>query len=186
MAGGRQHVDTVAATAAIGAAGDFVVERTKGLLHQLISGIVVVAVAGGFFPRTKWCRRRWPSKLSCRAVTSSGRVIFSLCIPRCRWRRGCRKGTDADALDIAGVVASAACIVVLAVGDAVVYEAGEKGHRHIAGIKAFDDLIAFYFDICHIVQLLFISLIERVKIAERSCFTGCWGLGVCRSSGQCR
>ena len=82
----------------------------------------------------------------------------------CRQRVGQR--ADADALDVAGVVARAAGVVVLAFGDAVIDDDRQERDRHLFGVKLLDDLVATDLDVDKMTQLQAKGLEKLVKRAE--------------------
>ncbi len=70
---------------------------------------------------------------------------------------GCQRighGAQANALDVGCVVSRTAIVVVLAVGDAVINQEGQKGGRHVGCVQPLDEVIAPYLDVHKVPQLL--------------------------------
>jgi len=69
--------------------------------------------------------------------------------------RGQRIGdrADADPLDVGGVVARAAIVIVAALGDAVVDQRGEERRRHIGRVEPLDDAVAAHLDLDEVAHL---------------------------------
>jgi hypothetical protein len=107
----------------------------------VIGRVVVVAVLGGIIQQLFS-----PEVIVTVEILSiaSARFMETLFVEHMdlEGRQGIGNGAQAHPLDIGGVVAGTAGIVVPPGVDAVIDEQGEKRHRHLAGIDLLDDVVA--------------------------------------------
>ena len=75
---------------------------------------------------------------------------------------------QADALDVAGVIARAAVVIVLAAGDAVVDQQREQRGRHVAGIEPLDEVVAPHLDVDQVGELGAVGGQQLVKGRKRA------------------
>ena len=94
--------------------------------------------------------------------------------------QGIRNGRDADALDIARIVAGATGIVVLAAGDAVVGDDRQQWYGHVLHIEPFNEVVSGDFDVDDVFQFFQESLpyivirckLQRVADVDARLFPG--------------
>ena len=79
---------------------------------------------------------------------------------------GVGDGAEAGALDVVGVVAGTAVVVVPALGDAVVDEHGEEGSRRVLGEHPVDVVVDLYLLEHHVFELLQESRVQVLKSPE--------------------
>ena len=167
MAGGGQHIHPVAPAPHVGPGADVVHEVVEDLLHEPVGVVVVVAVLGRLIPD-----QVQDAVVALEVVLQSlqqllhGEILVVVDIVLHR-RQAVGDGPGAHALDHAGVVAGTAGVVVLAPGDAVIGEDGQKRHGHVLGVQGLDDVGAPDLDVQEVVDLLRVGrpeLVEGLKV----------------------
>jgi len=155
VAGGGQHVDVVFAAAVVLASIDGVEISFEGAPHQVVSSVVIVAILGAAV------EEQLPLALTAGKIGrqdlqqlwhAQGFVVEDVLLDR---GQGIGEGADAHALDVGGVVACPAGVVILAAGDAVIGQQRKEGGWHVAGVQALDDLVAAHLDIQEVLHLAF-------------------------------
>ncbi len=128
------------------------IEDVEDAAHERVGAVVVVAVAGGLVEHPL------AQRLVALPVVAQGgeqvgerHVAGEHVVLQRRERVGDR--ADADALDVAGVVAGAAGVVVAARRDAVVDEHGEEHRGHVLGVELLDREVAAMLDRDHALEL---------------------------------
>ncbi len=81
-------------------------------------------------------------------------------------RQGVGDRAQADALDVVGVVAGAAVVVVLAAGDAVVDQDRQERGGHVRRVQTLDDVVAAHLDVDQVVELPAVGLEKLLEAAE--------------------
>ena len=97
-----------------------------------------------------------------------------------------RDGADADALDVVRVVAGAAAVVVLALGDAVADEERQERRREVFHEQLLDDVVAADLDIDEMADLFPVGLEQLIEGLELSMGRPSGGRSSFPSSGRGR
>ena len=153
MHGGGEKIDVIFPAFGVGTPVNGGKVGFEDAAHERIGVVVVVAVA------RRAVDENLPQPLVFREIAAERGeegfhrdVTFVVNVVAHRAHR-VRHRADADALNVGRVVARAAVVVILAFGDAVVNEEGEKRRRHVARVEPLDDVVAANLDIDKIAEL---------------------------------
>ncbi len=111
--------------------------------------------------------RSEPLKSAWRAASRSA-MLMRLAVEDMHLEGGHRigHGAEADALDVAGVVARAAVVIVAASLDAIVGKEREERRGHIGCVQALDDVVAAHLHIDEVIELGAIGFEEGIERVE--------------------
>ena len=153
VAGGGQLVDEVLAAAMFGPALDRFVVRLEAADHDVVGAVIVVAVTRCFVEEAL-AQRLVAIEIAVDGLDElshgQGAIAEHMVLED---REAVGETADADTLDVAGVVASAAGVVVLAVRDAVVGEDAQKRRLSPVRKHPFENQVPFVLDVDEVVDL---------------------------------
>ena len=141
VAGGGEHVQVVGRALGVGAPVDGREEGVVDAAHDVVGAVVVVAEEGGLVPEFE------AQGLGAVEVGAQGRQetvhgdgggVEDVGLDG---REAVGDGADAAALDVVGVVARSAVVVVESVLDAVVDDRGQEGRGRVGGVHALDVVV---------------------------------------------
>ena len=160
VAGGRKHIDVILSALDGRSAGDVISVLVEYGLHDVICIIIIVAVLRSLI------LNQVQDILVALEVVVHGLDEFlhgELLVVIYVVLDGCKcigDGSDTNTLDVVGVVSCAACIVVLALLDAVVGADGKERSRHLFCVDLLDNQVAAHLHVDNVLQLLLEGLEE--------------------------